>query len=324
MLGDSAAMIVDALTYGFNLYAERKKNEDYEKDKGCVDESEADEIELTSFEFEDGNGNNDSLTEENERVRLERNLQRRRRLLHLELVPPIMSVSILMIVISFVLRNSIHTLILDAHRSEKEQTIPNLRIMMTFSCLNLVLDLVNVSCFARAKHLMGYNTEAEDDKESQKYDVIVYSDQVVGNSGVQNEIKTHKSIPGGEHGSDEEQNGGSSNNIPSLESVESEEEAEDKRVNLNMCSAYTHVFADTIRSLAVIIASFIAQMVDSITPEVADSTAAVIVSVVIYLSLLPLFRGLYRTFCELRSITREEQELGLLENEPNNFEGEMS
>ena len=48
-------------------------------------------------------------------------------------------------------------------------------------------------------------------------------------------------------------------------------------------------------------------MVDSVTPEVADATAAVIVSVIIFISVLPLFRGIYHTWCELRSITREEQ-----------------
>jgi Co/Zn/Cd efflux system component len=83
-----------------------------------------------------------------------------------------------------------------------------------------------------------------------------------------------------------------------------------------------HVFADTLRSIAVIIASVIAEVVDSVTPEVADATAAVIVSVIILASLLPLFRGLFRTWGELRSITQEEHAL-LVDNEPNHFEGEI-
>jgi len=78
------------------------------------------------------------------------------------------------------------------------------------------------------------------------------------------------------------------------------------QVNLNMCSAYTHVFADTVRSLAVLIASLVGKYVDAITPEVADAIAAVIVSGIILTALIPLLSGMVRTACELISIRREE------------------
>ena len=58
-----------------------------------------------------------------------------------------------------------------------------------------------------------------------------------------------------------------------------------------------------------IVASVIAETVDSVTSEVADSTAAVIVSFIIMMSLCPLFRGIARTWCELRSLSNEEQTL---------------
>jgi Co/Zn/Cd efflux system component len=35
------------------------------------------------------------------------------------------------------------------------------------------------------------------------------------------------------------------------EELQHEENDEDNRVDLNMCSAYTHIFADTLRSIAV-------------------------------------------------------------------------
>lgn len=78
------------------------------------------------------------------------------------------------------------------------------------------------------------------------------------------------------------------------------------KVNLNMCSAYTHVFADTVRSLAVLIASLVGKYVDAITPEVADAIAAVVVSGIILTALIPLLTGMVRTACELISIRREE------------------
>jgi len=313
MMGDSAAMAVDALTYGFNLYAERKKNED--SGIAQVHGTEEVGIELNAASIGDGTNTTTHLAE---KVKLERQLQRRRRHLHLELVPPLMSVSILMVVIGFVLQNSVHTLVLDAHRSEKEQARPNLILMTTFSSLNLLVDVVNVTCFARAKHLMGYNTNDNMEKKgAQEYDVIDNSDEIEGDNGALFEV--HGSIPV-ENGSDvQQQLDDSSNSITSNEHVESEENDEDERMNLNMCSAYTHVFADTLRSIAVIIASVIAQTVESVTPEVADATAAVIVSFIILVSVLPLARGLFHTWRELRSITRKEHALS-----KNDFEGEVN
>jgi hypothetical protein len=49
----------------------------------------------------------------------------------------------------------------------------------------------------------------------------------------------------------------------------------------------------------------VALTVDSVSPEVADSTAAVIVSIIIFMSILPLLRGIAHTWGELQSISRE-------------------
>ena len=71
--------------------------------------------------------------------------------------------------------------------------------------------------------------------------------------------------------------------------------------NLNMCSAYTHVLADTLRSLAVITAVLLA-LYNDIEPALADATAALIVSFLIALSLIPLLQGLYHNMYELNNI----------------------
>ena len=80
-----------------------------------------------------------------------------------------------------------------------------------------------------------------------------------------------------------------------------------EHANLNMCSAYTHVFADTLRSIAVIVAAVLAELWPGVTPEEADATAAVVVSGLILLSLLPLLQGLWRSVVELRGILAEER-----------------
>jgi Co/Zn/Cd efflux system component len=64
--------------------------------------------------------------------------------------------------------------------------------------------------------------------------------------------------------------------------------------------------ADTCRSIAVIIAAIIAVVVENVTPEEADASAAVVVSILILLSLLPLFQGLLQSLKELSGIRAEE------------------
>jgi hypothetical protein len=57
----------------------------------------------------------------------------------------------------------------------------------------------------------------------------------------------------------------------------------------------------------VIVAATIAELVDVVTSEEADAAAAVVVSVLIVLSLIPLFSGLLQTCSTLRKIRDEEQ-----------------
>lgn len=79
-----------------------------------------------------------------------------------------------------------------------------------------------------------------------------------------------------------------------------------KTINGKKCSAYTHVFADTLRSIAVLCAAIMAEYLPNVTPEEADASAAVAVSFIIAIALLPLFSGLINTLLELYAIHREE------------------
>ena len=71
---------------------------------------------------------------------------------------------------------------------------------------------------------------------------------------------------------------------------------------LSFCSK--HVFADTMRSIAVLLAGGISYFTNIISPEVADASAALIVSLIIFLSCLPLFNGLYKTCREIIILKR--------------------
>jgi len=71
------------------------------------------------------------------------------------------------------------------------------------------------------------------------------------------------------------------------------------RSNTNMCSAYTHVIADTLRSIAVMIAALLSLENESVNSEVADASGACVVSVLIFLSVLPLVKGLFQKWIQL-------------------------
>lgn len=195
MLGDSAAMIVDALTYLFNWFAERKKANYGSRDW-------ADACPMPSCQ--------DAETRQRILART-----KRKKVLQLEIIPPVLSVSTLIVVTAFVLRQAIHVLILDRHRAIALQANPNIQVMMSFSIANLGLDLVNVANFAKAKHLFGYETS----EETQGHEALPSTD-AEENAGKDSTYHTTK-------------------RTPSHDDLDGCDEDQDHTANLNMCSAYT-------------------------------------------------------------------------------------
>jgi Co/Zn/Cd efflux system component len=144
MLADSEAMSVDALTYLFNMCAERIKNRPYSER----------ELSLPSP------------------VRIRRRTMKR---LYLELVPPLISVTTLVIVTVFVLNDSIHTLFGADAEFEKSKDDVDVNVMLLFSGINLLLDIVNVTCFARAQQAFGLQTmgsQSADRKQKHTNDLV--------------------------------------------------------------------------------------------------------------------------------------------------------
>ena len=454
MMGDSAAMLVDAFTYLFNYIAERQKAA--VQDQNRNDGNDGKDVPNSNSNYNnnntdivhdtDRNGRNNTVAAATlllQKQAYEQQRQDRKMVLQLEIIPPVVSVTTLIIVTIVVVQKAVHILILDTHRSKAQQTIPNLRLMFLFSCFNLVLDFVNVMCFARAKHCCGYHTTVttttaspntnqnhhchqrqyctngdkisnnhndDGDEENSAHSGTHLLDETIttdvrivqtpqpqqhpssnilqqvahpmvatrGYSHVPNIDAVTKSCNGinqdngccmtssvngsnvtlpqntayenntfvihdkGENDDDDEShvivedydryvellqhnhtrtttnvdqihnsdvdnetNQDHSNHNRHLHSEHDEED--DDTTNLNMCSAYTHVFADTLRSIAVIIAAIVAELVPQITPEVADSTAAILVSILILFSLVPLVQGLINSGRELQIIYREEK-----------------
>jgi Co/Zn/Cd efflux system component len=141
MMGDAAAMMVDAFTYLFNWLAERQK------------------VFYASKLSQRGHS----------KVHV---LECRKGTYQLELVPPLLSISTLLVVTGFILNKSIRILVLDSKRDVSEQADPNINLMIIFSFLNLLLDVVNVFCFAVSKHPFGYKTTDVGADSSQGNDTI--------------------------------------------------------------------------------------------------------------------------------------------------------
>ena len=84
-----------------------------------------DELEMLDIVVLDSTSTTSAIQSDNttinglERINVENYHRIKRRQLYLEMVPPVISVSFLLIVVGAVLHESIHTLILDSHQSEK-------------------------------------------------------------------------------------------------------------------------------------------------------------------------------------------------------------
>lgn len=140
MLADSLAMSVDAFTYLFNLAAERLKHRSPQH-----------------FQYL-------SVEEAKRRKKIIR--------LYLEFIPPMISVSALVVVSTQALLDAVTTIISPREMSGDSSGVvePNINIMLIFSSLNLGLDLLNVTCFSKVQNfsLTGELTVKGDDDESRQ------------------------------------------------------------------------------------------------------------------------------------------------------------
>jgi hypothetical protein len=203
MLADSEAMGVDAITYLFNSCAERIKNAPYS----------AQELKLPADVLE-----------------YKRTLKR----LYLELIPPLISVSTLIGVTILTLCDATHTLFGD-NNSEVDTDADDemVGVMLFFSALNLVLDIVNVTCFAKADQAYVHVLQSQDE-------LTEFKKSLRGRTPSEDLTllltNTKPPIAGnGSHGNGLSTYG--SNGVMVDEDI-----ADDKSlalVNLNMCSAWT-------------------------------------------------------------------------------------
>ena len=181
MLEDAEAMSVDALTYLFNLWAEKFKHRPYT----------AKELALPANV---------------------REYHREKTRLYLELVPPFLSVSILIVVTVLALRDAFESL---NQPPDAEEDDVDVNLMLIFSGMNLILDIVNVTCFARAHQAFGLS------EVKKEHPVTRYSAR---NSERGVELESLVTHPNGS---------------VSVEMVDDDENESDWLVNLNMCSAWT-------------------------------------------------------------------------------------
>jgi len=281
-------MMVDVVTYLFNFLAERFKHKVQQQD--CRSTMRARDVRLYR--------------------------------LYLELLPPLISVTTLVIVTVIGLRKAIQTL---REPPQQQPVQPDLKIMLIFSSMNLLLDFLNVGCFARVEQVQGLAAlKAHHDDVSHDLNLAVddtdrmmqecdwdpddHPPQTNHVQWVPSET-TQLLLPSKEldkrnaavdHVDD-------TDDQCSTVSVDTDVAG---GLNLNMCSAWTHVCADTLRSVAVLTSATLATVFPSstLTPADADSWAAVVVSIIILISLGPLVEGLYLTALKIYHMYHEPEQ----------------
>jgi len=330
MLTDAMAMSVDALTYLLNLVAERWKQEN----QSCCHC-------WCCFANQCHLSNNNTTNNNSTRLVQQKKRQQHLQQLLLEFVPPFVSVVALTIVSYHAIQQAIPTL---TNHPTTATTIttepePNVYIMFGLMIVNLGLDFVNVTCFAKLKirpHRFFFG-ERDTTTEEECEPLITTDDGGMDTeeglsyrtTSTWNTVVSYSSVSSSKRPSyeEEEEEDGMLSLAPSSVtacsaiSINDEppppvnkccqtdtcttNEIESSVLNVNMCSAYTHVMADTLRSIAVLIASGIACAIPSVSPTVVDATATILVSIIIIISLGPLLSALVQTATKLITLLFE-------------------
>jgi hypothetical protein len=145
----------------------------------------------------------------------------RLRRLYLELIPPTISVVTLLIVTLLTLREAFASLF--ARNNGDNEDAPDLNIMLAFSALNLLLDGLNVSCFARVDQTAGFIGDRHHSEPSDNVTVAIETTPLVESSLPPMDMGSNN---GGIDNDDDEGDSQDSTGVPG-------------GINLNMCSAFT-------------------------------------------------------------------------------------
>lgn len=220
MVGDSSAMVVDSLTYLFNSYAEKIKNKSLQE-----------------------NDDDKTLSDVEKEIR---RLNRTRQRLWLEILPPLCSVMTLIGLTIYITVDAWDTLSSSEYNDDSEDDgtskstmddEPDIGVMFFFSGLNLALDILNVTCFARAKHAFGFAVIDQDrHRYMLAYDGSLHNQYADSLKEIRSEVDLTRLD------SDEISTRESYSSISEENQASSQEEEiinNTQEVNLNMCSAYT-------------------------------------------------------------------------------------
>lgn len=222
----------------------------------------------------------------------------------LELFIPLASMLALFATSVYVMNEAMDTIRNPPEHGETGDTI-----MLIFASVNLAIDVVSVFCFARVNRLLGYAVkDAVEGITEDEYDAEF-------GHGNQNSARVgHGDVDDGDAGL-------ITNGVPASETTATQTNTFEQHLlhtrdieadlhsksNTNMCSAYTHVIADTLRSIAVMAAAILSLADDDVNSNIADAWAAIAVSVIIFGSLYPLSKGLMQKYRQLRYLRQKQQ-----------------
>lgn len=175
---------------------------------------------------------------------------------------------------------------LSAPRGDDDEDV-NVVMLWVFSCSNALVDVLSFAMFYISRETafrynnIEHGVEMGPTVASELHDRQSVDGMLKG-SDTDFECESHDTMSNGEFRVDCEADG--NYHID-----------EEERLNLNMTSAFTHVGGDTLRTISVFIAAFVAT-VTGIRGSVCDAWAAVIVSVTIVAIVIPLIKEIYKAY----------------------------
>ena len=310
---DSIAMFIDAATYLCNMFAERGKSRPISKMEGGKMLSPA----AIAYKT-------------------------RLRILKLELFPPLISVVVLLYLTITTVMEATETLISSKGEGEGDNSgdeeEPDMMVVLVFSVLCLIIDFMNLFCFAKVPNHICHDEPISIPNNFRVEVDDSFADQSEASPLLSNDRSRPRSQPTSLSESTFEEEGSWNDELSTQKinlnmcsawtvsiqkmykycSVVALFICYNAIIHIHILITFSsvlyfagihvqHVLADTMRSIALIFAACLSYFTDLVSPAIADASAAIFISFIIFLSCIPLIKGLIKTLCELLQMRRERK-----------------
>jgi Co/Zn/Cd efflux system component len=283
LLGDALAMSIDVFTYLSNIYAERVK-----------------------LNSPDG-----------------KTLSLKSRII-IDIIVPMFSTVSLLAVSTYVLISAIDVIRNYDEQNESSGDEVNVAFLYGFASANLGIDLLSMFLFYsrglsnfQGRHDInenGSDSASEVSSRNKGNDIKLSVEDNAANqngAGISNTEAQYTSLPSSQISDSVDSEATDEIDEVNIVIDKNDEPVKVKELNkknVNMISAFIHVGCDTLRTLSVFVAAIISSST-GISGTLCDSWAAIIVTLTIFMMIVPLVREISISIFKVRSLYKKQQEL---------------